>query len=386
MRATGGSRCDFMFVRMYLSAGRRFDGRLWRSPLLGISGAQTAAGRRARVPVRLSLASACRIWRCRVAIVICHHRSTPSVIAVVTGEKFVVGLSFARCRRIAQHASRGRIAFPVKAAPASATATASDWTGFYLGAHLGYAFGSSHWTATGAAGPPIPGSLDLFNSFDAFKGTGSYLARLQAGYNFMLRRRGFCRRRGRHFFPNILGQRPNPGLGRGRHGELISIRSSFPAPCAAASVTRRANWLFYATGGFAYSYDRFTRTQIAGTPAGGTAVAGHGRERSSAPRAGVAARGRRRTVRCPRIGRRGSNICSPITAAAASPFPRGRAASTPISPRQLRLRPGLPLQRRQCRLLRQKAHAAGARVADNFAIHGQTTFARAICAAVPFAL
>ena len=34
------------------------------------------------------------------------------------------------------------------------------------------------------------------------------------------------------------------------------------------------NWLFYATGGLAYSYDQFTHTQLAGTPVGGTAQPG----------------------------------------------------------------------------------------------------------------
>ena len=34
--------------------------------------------------------------------------------------------------------------------------------------------------------PTLAGSLDLFHSFDAFKGDGSYFAGLQAGYNFAL--------------------------------------------------------------------------------------------------------------------------------------------------------------------------------------------------------
>ena len=34
------------------------------------------------------------------------------------------------------------------------------------------------------------------------------------------------------------------------------------------------NWLYYVTGGFAFSYDQFTRTQLAGFPAGGAAVPG----------------------------------------------------------------------------------------------------------------
>src|SRR5262245_42821274 len=53
-----------------------------------------------------------------------------------------------------------------------------DWTGAYLGAHLGYATGSSRWSATeaGAAGPNLTGSLDFYKGFNFSKGTGSYFA------------------------------------------------------------------------------------------------------------------------------------------------------------------------------------------------------------------
>ncbi len=51
-----------------------------------------------------------------------------------------------------------------------------DWTGFYLGGHLGYAGGQSDWPSP--SGPS--GALDLYNSYDAFKGTGSYF--LGLGY------------------------------------------------------------------------------------------------------------------------------------------------------------------------------------------------------------
>src|SRR4029077_17170644 len=76
--------------------------------------------------------------------------------------------------------SSGAADLPVKAPPA---ATAYDWTGLYVGGHIGYAAGSSHWSAmpTGAAGPALNGSLDLFNSFNAFNGMGSYFAGFQAG-------------------------------------------------------------------------------------------------------------------------------------------------------------------------------------------------------------
>jgi high affinity Mn2+ porin len=73
------------------------------------------------------------------------------------------------------------IEMPLKA-PAKKP-SAFDWTGFYLGGHLGYATGTSKWSATqnGAAGPTLNGSLDLFNPYDPFKGTGSFFVGPQAG-------------------------------------------------------------------------------------------------------------------------------------------------------------------------------------------------------------
>ena len=42
----------------------------------------------------------------------------------------------------------------------------------------------------------------------------------------------------------------------------------------APSSDNFGHWLFYATGGFAWSYDQFTRIQLAGVPVGGAAVPG----------------------------------------------------------------------------------------------------------------
>src|SRR5215470_12197858 len=57
---------------------------------------------------------------------------------------------------------------PVKAAPPP-KAPADSWTGFYVGGHFGIAAGSADWQATGfgAPLPPVGGSINLFNSFDA---------------------------------------------------------------------------------------------------------------------------------------------------------------------------------------------------------------------------
>ena len=46
------------------------------------------------------------------------------------------------------------------------------------------------------------------------------------------------------------------------------------------------NWLVYATGGLAWSFDQFTRTQLAGVPAGGTAPPGTSETVLMQPRAG----------------------------------------------------------------------------------------------------
>ena len=70
------------------------------------------------------------------------------------------------------------------------TAGATDppsWSWFYLGGHLGDAWGHSDWTGHAAGGQPaFNGSFDFYQAYDASKGTGSYFSGLQAGYNHRL--------------------------------------------------------------------------------------------------------------------------------------------------------------------------------------------------------
>ena len=75
-----------------------------------------------------------------------------------------------------------------KAAPAPA---AYDWTGFYAGGHLGYAWGSSNFTdnATGAPAPAVSGTLDFAQPIDTFDEAGSFFAGFQGGYNHMFANR-----------------------------------------------------------------------------------------------------------------------------------------------------------------------------------------------------
>jgi high affinity Mn2+ porin len=183
-------------------------------------------------------------------------------------------------------------------AKAPPSQSAYDWTGFYLGAHLGYAAGSSNRSAasTGAAAPPLEGTIDFYNSFNMFKGTGSYVLGFQAGYNYLLPS---------HYllgvetdvsfpssFPSVVGGTTvfsSVATGLVSYSELVELSGTVRGRVGyAPDLGGAGNWLFYATGGFAWSYDQFTRKQTAGMPAGGTAVPGTVENLFMTPRVGGA--------------------------------------------------------------------------------------------------
>ncbi len=155
---------------------------------------------------------------------------------------------------------------PVKAPPTSAP---YDWTGFYVGGHFGLAAGSSRWSATSPGAPVAAGTIDFFNSFDAFNGSGSYFAGFQAGYNSMLPSRWLVGIEADASFPNTVGGTAavaSPVAGLADYSEQVEWSGTLRARVGYAP----GHWLFYATGGLAWSYDQFSRTQIAGgvLPAG----------------------------------------------------------------------------------------------------------------------
>jgi len=156
-----------------------------------------------------------------------------------------------------------------------------DWTGAYLGGHLGYSWGNSDWTAnaTGAAAPPLSGSLNFYNGPDVSAGTGSYFAGLQAGYNYMLPSRvvlgieaDISAPANVALWSGVPSQQmiTSPSIGQALYGETQLVSGTSRGRLGYAFN----NWLAYATGGFAWSYDRSTLTQLAGTPLGGTSVPG----------------------------------------------------------------------------------------------------------------
>jgi high affinity Mn2+ porin len=150
--------------------------------------------------------------------------------------------------------------------PPEASANPSfDWNGWYAGGRLGWATGSSNWSATrsGARAPVASGSLHLSNPIHFSDGTGSYFGGLQVGYNQMLRSHILLGLETDAMLPNsISGTQTfsSPLVGRASYRDNV---------LASGAVRGRLGyvldpWLLYGTGGFAWAYDQLTRSQLAG--------------------------------------------------------------------------------------------------------------------------
>ena len=170
---------------------------------------------------------------------------------------------------------------PVKA-PMPYVSTAYDWNGWYVGAHVGVIRGSSNWSAIqpGAGGPGLGGSFNLPFNFDFMAGTGSYVAGLQGGYNYVFPSRFMLGVETDVTFPNsdvmvpysVRGSQTvtSPLIGQVTYGEAVIHYGSARARVGYAFD----HFLLYGTGGLAWTYDQATRTQVAGTSFGGFATPG----------------------------------------------------------------------------------------------------------------
>jgi high affinity Mn2+ porin len=200
----------------------------------------------------------------------------------VTVNKFVVGAVIGIALATAERALAADNSMPTKAPPPAAAAY--DWTGLYLGGHFGYATGSSHWSATQPGAPAVAGSLDLFNAYDMFRDTGSDFAGFQAGFNYMYPSRWLLGFEADVSFPSFTETTPHlisgmstlssAAIGQASFAEQVEFLGTLRGRIGYAPNIGASHWLFYATGGLAWSFDQFTRTQVAGMPAGGTAMPG----------------------------------------------------------------------------------------------------------------
>ena len=182
----------------------------------------------------------------------------------VAVKTFVVGAAIVAVLTIAGSAAADDIMVTKAPPPSSNAPSVHDWSGFYAGGHLGYAWGSSNWT-----GPGATGSLNLSQSVDTFAETGSFFEGLQAGYNYMLPNRVVIGAEIDASFPafqNLAGisiggisNFTSPTLGAASYSETVLSSGTVRGRIGYAP----GSWLFYATGGFAWSYDQLTLTQLA---------------------------------------------------------------------------------------------------------------------------
>jgi high affinity Mn2+ porin len=261
---------------------------------------------------------------------------------------------------------------PTKAPPPAA-ASADDWTGFYAGSHLGYAAGVSHWSATQPNGAPsLSGTLDMFQGYNFSTGTGSYLLGMQAGYNYMLPSRIVLGVEADVSFPSVVGATAtlaSPLIGQATYGDQVQMSGTVRGRLGYAF----GHWLLYATGGFAYSFDQLSRTQVSGTPVGGSAVAGTVENLFMVPRFGGAAGAGMEVTLTPRWTARAEYLFTDYGTESVN-FPAGaQRFSSDLAGHTLRLglnyRLGRDTVDPQIFIKGPEALDLGA-----FAVHGQTTF------------
>ena len=156
---------------------------------------------------------------------------------------------------------------PTKAPPLAASST-YDWTGFYLGGHAGYAWGSSNWTVSTPGAPDISGTVSLYEGMNHFNESGSWFMGLQTGYNYMLPSRVVFGAEVDISGPSFqtlegisiggISLFNSPVLGPESYSETMLYFGTVRGRIGYAP----GDWLIYATGGFAWAYDQITLTQL----------------------------------------------------------------------------------------------------------------------------
>jgi high affinity Mn2+ porin len=147
---------------------------------------------------------------------------------------------------------------------------AYDWSGFYLGGNIGLATGNSSWTAnaTTSGVAPVSGSLSMYRPPDAFYESGSWLLGVQGGYNYMLPSRmvlGVEADATFAAFQDLSGLSTggitsftSPALGAVSYSETMLASGTARARIGYAP----GDWLLYATGGLAWTFDSQVLTRL----------------------------------------------------------------------------------------------------------------------------
>ncbi len=153
-----------------------------------------------------------------------------------------------------------------------------NWSGFYVGAHAGVEGARSAWSATRPGGAPnLSGSLDLFQAYDPFDGSGTHFAGVSAGYNYELPSRLVLGVEADVSFDaesaspySAVQGFTSPAIGTATYSDTVEL---FGAVRGRVGYDVH-HWLYYATGGLAWTYEQFNRTTInpglTGAPPAGT--------------------------------------------------------------------------------------------------------------------
>jgi high affinity Mn2+ porin len=134
-----------------------------------------------------------------------------------------------------------------------------DWSGWYVGGHVGDAAGWSDWSAIPPNGVRSAGNTELTNGFNLFKGNGSYFGGLQGGYNFVLRSRVLFGVEADASFPSSVAGTSASNAGLASYADTVLHLGTVRGR---VGYVFDNHWLAYGTGGFAWSYDQLKRTQL----------------------------------------------------------------------------------------------------------------------------
>src|SRR5579871_5497527 len=252
----------------------------------------------------------------------------------------------------------------------SSTKSRTGWTGFYVGAHAGLLGGQSAWTATGpGSASNFAGSLDFFAPYNVFNGHGSHFGGLTGGYNYRVRSGLLVGAEADISFPGFIEPSQDfasPAIGVGNYADMLLMFGTARARLGYDT----GHWLYYVTGGLAWTYDKFTRTQlsagsVSGVPPGTT-------ESSFAGRVGwTAGAGIEKPV-APDWTLKLEYLYSQFGNTAVT-FPQGHQTfDSNLSTHQLRL--GLNYRLGDISKLDWTKPIAQPLETDNWAVHGQTTF------------
>jgi high affinity Mn2+ porin len=132
-----------------------------------------------------------------------------------------------------------------------------DWTGYYMGTHTGYAWGTSNW----ASSTGDRGSISMQQSYDGFNQGGSWFNGLQFGYNRMLQngvvigaQADITSAAFPNYHFNTIGNTINVEKGTASYADNIAVFGTARGRIGYAP----GNSLFYVTGGLAWTSEKFS--------------------------------------------------------------------------------------------------------------------------------